>query len=350
MSKHTDQYLHENQRVGHGHRAWWFKETIEKALAIPSHYIGAVPLTEVRRLFSTVRVTRGAMAVTYSDAEGNRQVVTDDSRQVILNGNTGDIFGVFKSGADFRDFNTDLTDNVSGIVGQNVGDLGIETAGLLDFGARAYLSVGIPEAMHDEKTGETFRPLLMAATALDGSLATTYKRVITRPLCDNTVAAALSEGSAEYKIKHTKNSGLKIADARQALSILDETAESFLAELHTLTETPVSDEQWSAFLDVLCPVTTESTKHAVTQATNRRDILANLWINDQRVAPWKGTAWGALQAANTYRQHFAIRRGLGEGDASALRAERNLSDVLSGKSAESDRETVALLSKILQPA
>jgi hypothetical protein len=44
MSKHTDQYLHENQRVGHGHRAWWFKEAIEKVLAIPSHYIGAVPL------------------------------------------------------------------------------------------------------------------------------------------------------------------------------------------------------------------------------------------------------------------------------------------------------------------
>lgn len=350
MSKHTTEYLHENQRVGFGYRAWWFNAAVEAVQAIKSHYETSVPLAEVRRLFDTVKVGRGQTFVTYIDSDGKKQTVKDERWAPVMNIRTGDVFGHFSRSSDWRDFNVDLTDNVSALVG-GIGDLGVETCGILDFGARAYLSVGIPESMHDDKSGVTFRPRLFAGTALDGSLATTYKRVVTLTVCDNTMAAALGETGETVKVKHTKNSGVRIKDARQALGILSETADAFSAEIAALTTTEFSDENFNAFLSTLAPVTEGMSKHAVTHAENKRDAYLSLWRNDNRVSPWRGTLFGALQADNTYRQHIAIRRGAGDtGDKNAVRAERNVQDILTGKIEEADTSTLAILHKVLATA
>lgn len=37
--------------------------------------------------------------------------------------------------------------------------------------------------------------------------------------------------------------------------------------------------------------------------------MLKLWYYNVRVAPWRGTAYGVLQAANTYNQHEATVRG-----------------------------------------
>ena len=47
-----------------------------------------------------------------------------------------------------------------------------------------------------------------------------------------------------------------------------------------------------------------------------RDKLNDLYFHDGRVAPWKGTGFGVLQAVNTYDQHEGIVRNVS-------RAERN---------------------------
>lgn len=348
MSKHTAQYLHENQRVGFGHRAWWFKEMIEKTLRIPSHYAAAVPLEEVRRLFRSVVPTRGIAYVEYVDENGAKQIVKDENVAPVVNIKTGDVFSYPTPDSSWRSFETDLLDGVGAIVGSGVGDIGIQTAGLLDFGARAYVSLSIPETLHDDKSGLDFRPNLLAATALDGSLATTYKRVITLPLCDNTVAAALMEPGQEIKIKHTSGSGVRVRDAQKALGLIESGAETFIGSVHSLVEMTVTDAQWSAFLDTICPITAESSKHAVTHATNRRDVLSTLYKNDFRCRDWQGTAFGVLQTMNTYRQHMAIRRGAGaDGDKDALRQQRNQTDVIMGRIESKDAADLQTLYKVL---
>jgi phage/plasmid-like protein (TIGR03299 family) len=348
MSRHTAEYLHGNQRVGFGHRAWWFRETIEKAMKIPSHYIGAVPLAEVRRLFRSVVPTRGQAYVVYLDENGVKQTVLDEKVAPTVNIKTGDVFGYPTPESNWRSFETDLLNGTEAIIGQGIGDIGIQTAGLLDFGARAYVSLSIPNTMHDDKSGLDFRPNLIAATALDGSLATTYKRVITLPLCDNTVAAALMEPGQEIKIKHTTNSGVRVRDAQKALGLIESGAEAFIGSVHALVEMTVSPAQWSAFLDTVCPLNAESSKHAVTHATNRRDILENLAKNDPRCAAWFGTGFGVIQTMNTYRAHLAIRRGAGaDGDKQALRAERNMSDVIMGRTEAKDHADLLTLQKVL---
>lgn len=351
MSKHTMEYLHENTRVGFGRRAWWFNAAIEKAQKIASHYAGAIPMQEVRRLLGSIDVADAQVWNVFTDAEGNRQTVRDENKISKIDRNTGHAFGYFRPTATHTNFTTELVDNLTGILGTNVAEIGVAACGLLDFGAMAHLSIGTPEEIRDEKSGVAFRNFILAASALDGSLALTFKHVCTLSVCDNTVAAALGEDGAAHKVKRTKNAGLKIASAREALGILSQGADDFVTAIQALTAQDVTTAQVEAYLQEFAPVPADGSKHAVTHAENRRDAWLNLYRNDARVTPWAGTAFGLFQATNTYRQHVAIRRGAGEdGSPMAVRAERNLSDVISGKSQEADSQTLAVITKVLATA
>ncbi|NKR23343.1 DUF932 domain-containing protein, partial [Rhodococcus hoagii] len=59
---------------------------------------------------------------------------------------------------------------------------------MLRQGGQAWVEVSVPETLHDDRAGFGYRPNLLAATSLDGSLATTYGRTVTATVCDNTMA------------------------------------------------------------------------------------------------------------------------------------------------------------------
>ncbi len=185
-----------------------------------------------------------------------------------------------------------------------------------------------------------FRPNLFACTSHDGSLATTYKRVVTNVVCDNTMAAGLGEAGQQFKIKHSKSSTLKLAKARDALAIVHTVADDFAAEVKALCETTVSDRAWRVFLDAHTPLPAEGKGRAHTLRTKERDELTRLWDRDARVSPWRGTAWGVVQAVNTYAHHGATVRG-------ASRPERNMSNAVTGKVDELDQTTVRTLHRVL---
>jgi hypothetical protein len=62
-----------------------------------------------------------------------------------------------------------------------------------------------------------------------------------------------------------------------------------------------------------------------------------MYVRDPRVAPWKGTAFGVLQAFNTWNQHEAqVRKGV-------PRFERNMENVIKGKFAQADNAVLAAI-------
>jgi hypothetical protein len=69
------------------------------------------------------------------------------------------------------------------------------------------------------------------------------------------------------------------------------------------------------------------------------DEIAALYQNDNRVAPWKGTALGVLQAFNTWGHHVRATRG------DTNRVERNMIEAINGTTDKSDRDVLALLEK-----
>ena len=135
-----------------------------------------------------------------------------------------------------------------------------------------------------------FRPNLLAATSHDGSLATTFQRVVTNVVCDNTVSAALAEAGQRVKVRHSRHSRLWLGETRQALAVVHTIAEDFAAQVARLAATTVTDRQWAKFLDA--HVIPADTARARISADRKRDSMGRLWDHDARVSPWRRTAWG----------------------------------------------------------
>jgi phage/plasmid-like protein (TIGR03299 family) len=337
MSRETAAWLNQNTLIGFTDKrgtAWHYRASEQDTE--PNHYAGPVPVADVhRRLFSwdAVSVPMGADLSGLLDSPGAWKVLP--GRQVILRSDTGADLGVFRDGYEIHNFGPWLLERVADILDD---ELSIGSAGLLKGGAQAWVSVEVPDTITTPE-GVQFRPNLLACTSHDGSLATTFKRVVTNVVCDNTMAAGLAEAGQQYKIKHSRYSPRRIQDMRTALDIVHSVADDFAAEVRALCSTTVTDRAWSAFLDAHLPIA-DVTGRTLTGRTTERQELTRLWNTDNRVSPWRNTAWGVVQAVNTYAHHHAIVRN-------ASRVERNMTNAVTGKVDTLDQTTARTLTKVL---
>lgn len=356
MSRETLTVLNTETLIGftdrRGH-AWHYRagEQGEES----NHYAGAVPVADVtRRLFNwdalsvpvahavplsddfAGAMTAGAITPDGLDAAGKPfQWVTTPGEQAIIRSDTGHKMGNFKAGYVIHSYNRWLLDSVATLLDD---DLSIGSAGLLKGGALAWVSVEVPDTIRTPE-GVEFRPNLLAGASHDGSLATTYQRVVTNVVCDNTMSAALGERGQRIKVKHSRHSLPRLGEARQALALVHSIADDFAAEVAELCRTQVTPRQWAAFLDAHAPMPTTPGR-ARTSAEHKRDTLARLWNHDARVSPWRGTAYGVVQAVNTHVHHEQTVRG-------ATRVERNMTRAVTGAVDQLDRDTLTALQVVL---
>lgn len=347
MSKETFEWLNVNTLIGFTDKrgkAWHYREEMQEGAG--NHFAGAVPVDAVKGLFGfpvadlpvLVNFPCAMEEATGVDNDGNpiKSIVLPD-RKAIARTDTGDVFGIFKSGYVFHPYTEWLVGNVANIL--RTGELEIGSAGLLRKGAQAFVQVEMPDNVHDERTGMAFRPNLLACTSGDGSLATTYKRTVQIVICDNTMEIGLSEDGQVYKVKHSKYSALKLDDAAAALSVVGQIADEFTAELERLSTWTVTDAQWDAFCEAYVPIDADN-KRSVTVGDTKREQLNALYRFDERASTWSGTALGVLQATNTYAHHIAATRG------DTVRSERNMSDALTGATGKRDAEALKVLASV----
>jgi len=352
MSKETLEQLNTNILIGHTSRrgtAWHYRE--EHQGAVSNHYEGAIPVEDVqRRLFAWVAESRRIavetpcdfVAMTHLDSGGlpaRWEVI--NGKQAIARSDTHRVMGIFAHGYERHQFTEWLLNSVANILDDN---LSISSAGLLREGAIAWVEVGMPETITTPE-GVDFRPNLLATTSFDGSIATTFKRTVTATVCDNTRDLALSEAGQQLKVKHSRYSRLRLAEARDALEIVHRTAEEFAAEVAQLCRIDVDDRAWSAFLDAHVPIVDARTKEpltgrALTMAGNKRDALQRLYRSDARVEPWSGTAYGVIQAVNTWEHHEGTVLGVS-------RAERNMLRTVTGDFSRIDQTSWKQLDSVL---
>ncbi|MBW3609652.1 MAG: DUF945 domain-containing protein [Actinobacteria bacterium] len=339
MSQETASWLNTMTLIGFTDRrgrAWHYRA--ERQGGEPNHYPGAIPVEDVRRRLFAWTVLEGDVSSTAmllcNDGVGTL-TVSDPDRKAMLRppGGLGDedpgaILGIFKSGYTPHDYGQWLLEQVAEILDD---ELAIGSAGLLRGGALAWVSIEVPETITTPE-GVAFRPHLLATTSFDGSIATTYGRKVQLVVCDNTHAVAMRESGQQIKVRHSRHSRLKLADARQALALVHTIADDFAAEVAQLTSVAVSDGDWARFLDELAPLPFEEGR-ARTLAQAKREALQRLWDHDTRVAPWRGTAFGAMQAVNTFAHHEASVRGM-------ARSERNMLRAVTGEVDALDRRTV----------
>lgn len=292
---------------------------------------GAIPVEDVRERLFHWRALEGDVKSTIRLNDGREMLVADPGRKAIVRPDTGTILGVFKSGYRVHQFDTWLLDEVALLLDD---DLAIGSAGLLKGGAVAWVSIEVPETITTPE-GITFRPHLLAAASHDGSLSTTFTRTVTNTVCDNTMGVALREGvehGQRLKVRHTRNSLGRLTEAREVLGIVHTIADDFAAQVAQLTAVKVSDADWDRFVGSLAPLPDREGRSR-TVAEQKRETLHHLYREDDRVAPWAGTAWGVVQAVNTMVHHESTIRGAG-------RAERNAERAVTGGMDKIDRATV----------
>lgn len=319
MSAETSTWLNQNVLVGMTSKrgnAWHYKASDQGAE--PNHYTGAIPIEDVRRrlffwnaLEVPMFIADPSSASGYTEVPNRKAIVRDDSFEVL---------GVPSSRYVPHQYDESLLKAVGNIIDD---DLVIGSAGLLKNGAIAWVQIEMPE--NSKVADVEFRPNLLATTSFNGSIATTYKRTVTIVVCDNTRTIALREHGQQISIRHTANSALRVQDARTALNIVHGLEDEFSAQVHKMLNQTVTDQQFEKFINKIVPLKDAESKQAVTRADNTKQQLLTLWRDDERSASWKNTAFGALQAVNTHRQHFRNTR---KGN---LIVERTMLDSLNGK-------------------
>lgn len=343
MSKETLEWLNNMTLIGFSAKRgkfWHYRESMQGGE--PNHYEGAVPVADIkRRLFNFQLVERPLHVIvpcsideaTTTTAEGMpAKMVTLEDRKAIMADDSTDVLGIFKGGYQVSQYTRALLEDMEAIAGNGAE---FASAGLLQNRAVAWVQLEARETL--TACGVQFRPYLMGVDSCNGSLARTYNKGNTVVGCDNTMAESLTNSLAIFKLKHTKFAKFDADHVRDALGVLEEIGQEFTESVEALTNWAVTDAEWEAFLDQVCKFDPEAkTTRSMTIAQAKRDELRNLWEDDERVTPWQGTAFGVLQAHNTWAQHVQTVRG-------ASRADRNMLNAITGASMKADNETLKTL-------
>jgi len=331
MSMESTEWLNTMCLVGFTEKrgnAWHYRESSQGAE--PNHYPGAIPVADVqRRLFAWEAVERELFVARSDGTLQNARKA--EGRKAVVRSDTGDVLGIFKDGYKPHPYGEWLIEKVGTILDD---DLAIGSAGLLRNGGVAWVQVELPESL--QVAGIEYRPTLLAATSFDGSLSSTYGPKVQLVVCDNTLDCALGESGRQIKIKHSRYSQLTVLEAREALGIVHAMGDDFARELEMLTSQKVSESAFERVLDIVLPLPEGyGTKKGVrSSAPRKREEIITLYRQDERVAPWRGTAFGVIQAFNTWQHHVATVKG----KDSKGRVQRNFERTITGVGGKFDAE------------
>jgi len=356
------EWLHEHIKLGYTSErgpAWHARDSY---LTDGTHFPGPVPVDVVTRQLDVPFVECAVQAVhteyihvedcdnsdgaSRCDCPRSEQVYTDPTRKAIVSPDDGHMHGIFKAGWQLHGYQQWTADQIAAILDQSRGELGVASVGLLQQRSVAFLQAKL-DGSALEVGGYGYVPYIVAATSVNGSLASTYGVGIDGVVCDNTLANFWQTALKMLKIKHSRNSAGRLGDVRDSLGLVYQAADDFAAAASALQEVPVTEADFAAWRSEMTPVPAPNPKSktggaSYTNAVKVHDHYTNLWTYDPKVKPWAGTAFGILQLDNTYRTWDRNVSGADGG-----RLERNLLNMVSGTTAREDSAALAALAKVM---
>lgn len=342
MSRETVSWLNSYVLVGdtaNRGKGWHYLESEQGER--PNHYEGSIPVEDIReRLFGWVPETY-PLSVTLPDGT----IVSEPNKQVIVrpafNGLPAAIMGVPSDSYDHHNGYGPLLDNAQNIL--DTDELVILSAGLLKNGGVGWIQVGLNGGV-SVASGDKVIPFITFSNSLNGTVANRVDTGVVRVVCDNTLSAFLSSASATYKVKHTKYSRMRIADARDALGLIQTTTDAFTAEVNSLLDIAVNNERFEQIVDHIVPlIPADVSKAGATRSEKKRDALWGIWNKGEMVAPLENTAYKAWQAFNTMETHFSQVRGVDRG-------QKNFTNMVTGNFVKDDQDIVVKIRKALSLA
>lgn len=187
-----------------------------------------------------------------------------------------------------------------------------ESAGALGNGERIWCLARIPEADYVIDGGDEHKAYVMCSNSHDGSLSFTMKLVDTRVVCANTLAVAIAENGAQFKIRHTANAHSRMAIARQVMQSVKKEAVGLKQKMLALAERKVSRESVESIFDRLFPKPKDEKASTTRRDNTLAQVLELYEANDNAAYPSiKGTGYNLLNAITEYADHYRTARGNG---------------------------------------
>ena len=305
------------------------------------NFDGPVPFDRVRDQFAGQ--VKFAPLYTMNSAG---EMTTVPNRHALIN-DSDDVLNVTSKRYGIHQFSEVLIDNLLTLSSASDTEVDVLGAGLLSNGAVGWVQVQTPTM---KIAGDDIAPTITLASSHNGTLVTSYRVGMFRFACSNQIGALRRSDSNQrvYRLRHTMNSRVKFGEARHVLNLLFAEAEDFATDVERLISTPVNDAQFGSMIREINPrpVGEAVTPIAMTRWENRTDALRRLWTDDKRVAPYRNTAWGAVQAFTTWQQWERPFRSTGA-NGTSTRAARTMTDFLSGRwDKAEDKITSTVLSMV----
>ena len=224
--------------------------------------------------------------------EGHKLTVRDTDQKVL--GVVGDRYTVIQNHELF-----DISDKIAEYGAR------YESAGSLREGKNIFTTMVIERPLVVE--GDVHIPYLVMASSHDGSMATKALLSPVRVVCMNTLRLAIARSHRTFTIRHTASAQRNMAEARRALDLSFKYYDGFELEVQALMAQVVTDEQFDEIIEKVFPL--DILKDHQPQVQKKRDGVKATLLHDPTVSPYRGTAWGALNAFNSWELWTApVRR------------------------------------------
>lgn len=285
-------------------------------------YKGEVPLEDVHeKLFNWEAIQR---PIEVQLADGERLPVA--GQYAIIHSQSNKVFKIATDSYVIHQYQDWLVNNIEKILDC---DLRIGIAGILRSGGGAFVSVETPENAVT-RNGIPIKSKYLAASSHDSKLATSYKMVGTIIPCENMLVGHLWKiKKAPWINRHTMHSLARVESVRESLGIqLAENTGKMSDFVDSLAEITVTDSQWQEIVERLVPIPDEALPRVKARLENKRFMFHEMWENDPRCTPWKGSGFGAFQVFNTHELHIA--------GPDSSRIDRNMRNIFSDTSQQND--------------
>lgn len=194
------------------------------------------------------------------------------------------------------------------------GDVRYETAGALCGGKKVFLLARMPET---KICNDAVEPYMCFTNTHDGSGAVRCIMTPVRVVCNNTLNIALNTAKRSWATRHVGNINDKMHEAALCLELAGSYMEQLAAKAEMLANQRIKDDQLYRMLDELFPEESgDSSRKKKNVQRFKDEFMVCYFMPD--IAAFRGTAWGAINAAADMADHTAPHRKTDEYQANNM--------------------------------
>lgn len=174
-----------------------------------------------------------------------------------------------------------------------------ETAGSLGGGRQIFLTARVEKGW--TIADDDIDAYLLLSNGHDGQHPLKAAITPVRVVCQNTLTFALETARRVWTLYHRQNIEDKLADARRALNLTAQYMDQMVSFGNRAADQKISPATIEALADELLKPEEETEQSAKT--LERRKSLFEKCYDAADLKPYRGTAWGILNAVSDYETH-----------------------------------------------